>query len=211
MAALRQEADAANVKAEELGTKLKALEQENLAKEQEITSLTHRNQLLESEVEKLEGVSKEHKSRADESAQHGTQNEALLRKIQLLEDEAEAQDKTLRETNEKYACDTSTPQELPIANARPIGFARPTSKPATSSVKYRQSSRNASNGRPSTPRWRRSSRSLRMSLRLYTAIWRVSRFPEEVRMVDVVWSRGANRGNRDCKRSSVHIQTQSQS
>jgi tropomyosin len=103
MNALRIEADENQAKAEELQTKVKTLEQENLAKEQEITSLTHRNQLLEAEVEKLETGVKEAKSLAGESAQHGAQNEALTRRLQLLEDEAEQADKTLRETNEKYA------------------------------------------------------------------------------------------------------------
>jgi tropomyosin, fungi type len=101
MNSLRIEADENASKAEELKAKVKALEQENLQKEQEITSLTHRNQLLEGEVEKLETGIKEAKSLAGESAQHGQQNEALTRKLQLLEEEAESADKTLRETNEK--------------------------------------------------------------------------------------------------------------
>ena len=82
--------------------KVKSLEQENMAKEQEITSLTHRNQLLETEVEKLEGAHKESKAVADESSHHSSQNEALQRRLQLLEDEAEQADKNLRESNEKY-------------------------------------------------------------------------------------------------------------
>lgn len=102
MAALRVEADEAQSQVEELKTKIKALEQENLAKEQEITSLTHRNQLLEGEIEKIEGNMKEYKDKADVSAQHDTQNEALQRRLQLLEEEAEEADKNLRETNEKY-------------------------------------------------------------------------------------------------------------
>ncbi len=102
MNSLRIEADENASKAEELKTKVKALDQENLQKEQEITSLTHRNQLLESEVDKLETGVKEAKTLAGESAQHGQQNEALTRKLQLLEEEAESADKTLRETNEKY-------------------------------------------------------------------------------------------------------------
>ena len=102
MNALRVEADENQQKVEELQAKVKQLEQENLAKEQEITSLTHRNGLLESEVEKLETGIKEAKTAAGDAAQHGTQNEALTRRLQLLEDEAEEADKTLRETNEKY-------------------------------------------------------------------------------------------------------------
>lgn len=102
MAALRAEADEAQAKVEELNNKVKTLEQENLDKEQEIKSLTHRNQLLESEAEKLDNVATEAKAAASESAQHNTQNEALQRRLQLLEEEAEEADKTLRETNEKY-------------------------------------------------------------------------------------------------------------
>jgi tropomyosin len=102
MNSLRIEADEAQATVEELKGKVKTLEQENLAKEQEITSLTHRNQLLEGEVEKIEGNMKEFKDKADVSAQHDTQNEALQRRLQLLEEEAEEADKNLRETNEKY-------------------------------------------------------------------------------------------------------------
>ena len=103
MQSLRVEADEAHVKSEELATKVKTLEQENLAKEQEITSLTHRNQLLEGEVEKLETGIKEAKTIASDSTHHSTQNETLQRRLQLLEDEAEETDKNIRETNEKYA------------------------------------------------------------------------------------------------------------
>ena len=51
---LRLEADEASGKVEELQAKVKTLEQENLSKEQEITSLSHKNGILEGEVEKLE-------------------------------------------------------------------------------------------------------------------------------------------------------------
>lgn len=110
MNALRLEADEAHEQVEELKTKVKTLEQENLSKEQEITSLNHRNQLLEEEVEKLEASVKDAKDAANQSAQHDTQNEALQRRVQLLEEEAEENDKTLRETNEKYG---SSSRHLP--------------------------------------------------------------------------------------------------
>lgn len=103
---LRLEADEASGKVEELQTKVKVLEQENLSKEQEITSLSHKNNLLEGEVEKLETTVKDFKKVADEGQQHGTQNETLQRRLQLLEDEAEDADKTLREANEKYVFDS---------------------------------------------------------------------------------------------------------
>lgn len=102
MVALRAEADEAHEQVDELKAKVKTLEQENLSKEQEITSLNHRNQLLEEEVEKAETALKEAKDAASQSLQHDTQNEALQRRVQLLEEEAEENDKTLRETNEKY-------------------------------------------------------------------------------------------------------------
>lgn len=102
MQALRLEADGHQAKAEELHTKVKSLEQENLAKEQEITSLTHRNQVLESEVEKLHKSVDEAKDAAGMSAQAGQQNESLQRRLQILEEEAEEADKTLRDTNDKY-------------------------------------------------------------------------------------------------------------
>ncbi|CAG7921028.1 unnamed protein product [Penicillium olsonii] len=101
MVALRAEADEAHELVEELKGRVKTLEQENLSKEQEITSLNHRNQLLEDEVEKAETSLKEAKEAASQSLQHDTQNEALQRRVQLLEEEAEENDKTLRETNEK--------------------------------------------------------------------------------------------------------------
>jgi tropomyosin, fungi type len=98
---LRLEADESAQKVEDLQARVKALEQENLSKEQEITSLSHKNGLLEAEVDKLDGSVKDLKKNADEGAQHGTQNETLQRRLQLLEEEAEQADKTLREANEK--------------------------------------------------------------------------------------------------------------
>lgn len=98
---LRQEVEEANGKIEEMKGRVKELEQENLAKEQEVTSLTHRNQLLEADVERLETTLREAKDKASETAQHSTQNESLQRRLQLMEEEAEETDKTLRETNEK--------------------------------------------------------------------------------------------------------------
>lgn len=99
---LRLDADTANAKVEELQAKIKALEQENLSKEQEITSLQHKNGVLESQVDKLEADVEKHKKLADEGSGSITQNEALQRRLQLLEEEAEEADKTLREANEKY-------------------------------------------------------------------------------------------------------------
>ena len=101
MNTLRVEADEATAKVEELQARVKTLEHENTAKEQEITSLQHKNGLLESEVEKLETGIKELKAAADEGTQQGSHNETLTRRLQLLEEEAEEADKNLRETNDK--------------------------------------------------------------------------------------------------------------
>ena len=102
MSALRLETDNANAKVEELQAKVKVLEQENLSKEQEITSLQHKNNLLEAQVEKLEEDVKTHKTKSEESGNALTHNETLQRRLQLLEEEAEEADKNLRETNDKY-------------------------------------------------------------------------------------------------------------
>lgn len=191
MAALRIEADESATKAEELTTKVKALEQENLQKEQEITSLQHKNSMLEQEVEKLEKLHGDAKAAADDSAQHGTQNEALTRKLQLLEEEAEENDKQLRETNEKYVSLTQPPPNTitpvwidewrcdrirsPIFVAYPSGFgnerltceidfAKPMSRPVTMSVKSKPSKPHATSGRASTKRWLRNTPIPRRSL-----------------------------------------------
>ena len=102
MNALRIEADESASKAEEYKAKVKALEAENTQKEQEITSLTHKNQVLEAEVEKLEGSVKTYKDEAAGGAAAGNQAESMQRKIQVLEEEAEESDRTIRELNEKW-------------------------------------------------------------------------------------------------------------
>lgn len=111
---LRLDADTANGKVEELQAKIKALEQESLSKEQEITSLQHKNGVLEGQVEKLEGDVDKHKKLADEGSGSLTQNEALQRRLQLLEEEAEEADKTLREANEKYVHHLPTHRLFPL-------------------------------------------------------------------------------------------------
>jgi DNA repair ATPase RecN len=175
MNALRIEADENQAKAEELQTKVKGLEQENLTKEQEITSLTHRNQLLEAEVEKLETSIKEAKSLAGESAQHGQQNEALTRRLQLLEEEAEEADKTLRETNEKYAHCLASAFTALILILLVIDFVRRTSKLATTNAKSKLWSSLEISGRPSTKRCPRSTQTCRRSCTSWKLAWATSR------------------------------------
>jgi tropomyosin len=102
MEALRIEADESSARAEELKSRVKQLESETTQKEQEITSLSHKNGVLEGEVEKLETQVKTYKDEAGAGAQAGSTAEGLQRKIQVLEEEAEESDRTIRELNEKY-------------------------------------------------------------------------------------------------------------
>ena len=69
--------------------------------------MQHKLGLAESELEKLEGSLKEHKSAKEEAGQHKDTNESLTRKISLLEEELDNAEKNLRETTEKcvkYSC-----------------------------------------------------------------------------------------------------------
>lgn len=179
MNTLRLEAEDAQEKVEELKGKVKTLEQENLSKEQEITSLNHRNQVLEGEVEKMESTLKEAKDAANQSAQHDTQNEALQRRLQILEEEAEEADRNLRETNEKYGRTPPIYLSLSLALTFPCvmgwlareslsqdacansvsfvaGSAKPMSRLVTTNARCRRSSLLGTSGRASTRRWRRS-------------------------------------------------------
>jgi tropomyosin len=82
---------------------VKSLELSNTAKDQEITSLTHRNELLEKKLEEHEEKIEKFKGlENDESGARG-ERESLLRKVALLEEEAEQNDKNLRETTEKWS------------------------------------------------------------------------------------------------------------
>jgi len=161
MSALRVEADENAGKVEELKAKVKQLEQENLSKEQEVTSLTHKNQVLESEVEKLESGIKDAKAIADESSGHSTQNESLQRKLQLLEEEAEKADKEMRETNEKYAQLLYRSGTLRLT--WDIGYVKLMSRLVTMSARCRHLKHHETNGRPSTKRWPRSTTRQRRS------------------------------------------------
>jgi len=154
MNSLRIEADEATTKVEELQKQLKTLEQENLQKEHEITSLQHKNSGLEAEVEKLENQLKDAKALAEESGQAGTQNETLQRRLQLLEEEAEEADKNLRETNDKYALHLESVEDTQADTM--IDFVKPMSRPATLSARFKLSSKTVTSGRQSTRRWPRN-------------------------------------------------------
>jgi tropomyosin, fungi type len=85
-----------------LNAKVKTLELTSTSKDQEITSLTHRNELLEKKLEEHEEKLEKLKGlENDESGARG-ERESLLRKVSLLEEEAETNDKNLKETTEKY-------------------------------------------------------------------------------------------------------------
>lgn len=177
MEALRVEADESSAKVDELKSKVKTLEQENLQKEQEITSLQHKLSVAEGEVEKLETAHGDAKRAVDESAQAGTQNESLQRKVQLLEEEAEENDKTLRETNEKYDAPRIMPFSPGSASRRGsqaniiyrIDSAKLTSRPAITNAKSKPSRRSATSGSRSTRRWPRNTPTRKRSS---TTLWR---------------------------------------
>ncbi|CAZ85026.1 unnamed protein product [Tuber melanosporum] len=101
MIALRAEVDDVQTKNDELQARIKVLEQENLQKEQEITSLNHQKNLLEADVEKLETRLKEEKEAHVIGSNNSQEMQNLQRKVALLEEEAEEAEKNLRETNEK--------------------------------------------------------------------------------------------------------------
>lgn len=101
LAALRAEADTAVERAEAAEAKNKQLEQLLLGKDQEITSLNHRLNVIDSTLHESEENLAKTKS-ALEEAEHGkATNESLTRKIELLEDELDTAEKNLKETVEK--------------------------------------------------------------------------------------------------------------
>ena len=146
-----------SAKNEELQAEVKNLKQESISKEQEIKSLTHRNGLLEAEVEKLEAGIKEAKEIAGQSRDHSTQNESLQRRLQLLEDEAEEADRNMRETNDKYGSNIqchvislaawhyqSGEIQLTVSTA---GYVKPTSRLAIMSARCKLLRLLATNGK----------------------------------------------------------------
>lgn len=73
-----------------------------LEKEQENTSLNHRLQIAEGELDKREAQLKDAKNVGQEHETSKTTNEALSRKIQLLEEELDNAEKNLKETVERW-------------------------------------------------------------------------------------------------------------
>lgn len=77
------------------------LKQTVLERDQEISSLQHKLQLAEADLEKAEDKVKELKGQADEGDAHKTTGENLSRKVQLLEEELDKAEKDLKDTTEK--------------------------------------------------------------------------------------------------------------
>lgn len=102
MQQLRTEADVATERAETAEAKIKKLEQLLLEKEQEVTSLSHKLEVTNTELDAAEAKLADAKTAKEDSEQSKSTNEALLRKIQLLEEELDAAEKNAKETTEKY-------------------------------------------------------------------------------------------------------------
>jgi len=196
MIALRAEVDDVQAKNDELQAKIKVLEQENLQKEQEITSLNHQKNLLEQDVEKLETRLKEEKEAHVIGSNNSQELQNLQRKVQLLEEEAEEAEKNLRETNEKYVIsivlETIFPplpslqrsaMHLYPLNNFPLDCVSPMSRPSTTSVK----------SLPLKPRGMLSKRSTRMlskRKRRPRTSWRTSRASSRAsRLLDILDTR----------------------
>jgi tropomyosin len=100
---MRAEADKAILRAEAAETKIKGLEEDSLGKDHTIASLTHKLQLANDELEKIEAELKKHKQDSLDAEQSKTTKDGLARKVELLEEELDAAEKNLKETVEKCA------------------------------------------------------------------------------------------------------------
>ena len=122
LASLRQEADTAVDRAEVAEAKNKKYEQEILEKDAQITSLTHNLSILDANLEKAEAKVSDSKVVLQESEVSKSTNEALTRKVQLLEEELDAAEKNVKETMEKWViCSSQWSAEIylsPLWSAR---------------------------------------------------------------------------------------------
>lgn len=87
---------------DELQKKVKQLEQLLLEKDQEITSLSHKLSVMETDLDKAEGKVAEFKTAQLDGEASKMTVEGLTRKIQLLEEELDAAEKHAKEVVEKY-------------------------------------------------------------------------------------------------------------
>ncbi|KAI0305978.1 tropomyosin [Multifurca ochricompacta] len=101
LAALRAEADVAIERAEKAEAKNKKYEEDLLQKDQEITSLTHKLSVLDSDLDKAESNLADHKRALAEGESDKSTKDTLTRKIQLLEEELDAAEKNAKETVDK--------------------------------------------------------------------------------------------------------------
>ena len=100
---MRAEADQAIERLEAAESRIKALEDDALAKEHIITSLTRNLGVANEELEKIEAELKKRKQDSLEEEQSKTTKDGLARKVELLEEELDAAEKNLKETVEKCA------------------------------------------------------------------------------------------------------------
>ena len=158
LAAIQEEAEAlkaAQAEREEAhAAKVKELEQQLLSKDQEITSLSHKLTLAEEQSEKYETKLTETKAAAQDAESSRSTNDALSRKVQLLEEELDAAEKHSKEVVEKYVSPCNITRWCAMAHDTlrcvPPGCGRSTSRQRSSSGAYRDWSRSAINGRRST-------------------------------------------------------------
>lgn len=99
--ALRVEADTAIARAEEAETKNKKFDQILLEKDQEITSLQHKLNVAEGQLETNESKLSELKNAQQDGEATRQTSDSLVRKVQLLEEELDAAEKNVKETVEK--------------------------------------------------------------------------------------------------------------
>lgn len=79
-------------------------------KDQDITSLSHKVSLLETDLEKTEAKLSEAKLHHEEGETHKGANESLTRKLSVLEEELDVAEKNLKETTEKSVQSESSPR-----------------------------------------------------------------------------------------------------
>ncbi|KAG0216504.1 hypothetical protein BGX28_000018 [Mortierella sp. GBA30] len=101
IASLREDVNAADAKAEAAEAEVKRLQEEQIQKDHEITSLKNKLQLIEADLEKAENKVAETKLNLDEGEATKTVGEGLIRKVALLETKLDSTETDLRETTEK--------------------------------------------------------------------------------------------------------------
>jgi tropomyosin len=101
MARLRSEVDDANAKVLELEEKLKLVADEKMQQEHEIVSLSNKNKHLTDDLETALDKIQQLKALEEDGDGLKKENDSAQRRINLLEQELENSDKSLRETTAK--------------------------------------------------------------------------------------------------------------